>query len=129
MSPSERDSSATKGQQSPIEPLGLLQYRRIGSFANYLEQAVKVVPPDQLKVVVLEDFLEDPRRHYSEVCRFLGVDDDGRSEFPPVRESQAHVCPPLSRFLRHPPPLVPANRDPVAAAWLATEGGICFLFA
>jgi len=98
--------SRAQGQNIPPTPMvaSLLQYRKIGSFANYLEPVVKVVPPNQLKVVVLEDFLEDPRRHYSEVCRFLGVDDDGRREFPPVRESQAHVCPPLSRFLRHPPP-------------------------
>jgi hypothetical protein len=98
-------STRAQGHSLPLTPLvaRFLQYREIGSYANHLEPIIKSVPPEQLKVVVLEEFLENPRKQYVELCRFLGVDDDDRDDFPPVRESQAHVCPAVSRFLRHPP--------------------------
>jgi len=80
-----------------------LQYREVGSYATHLEPVVRSVPAEQLKVVLLEEFTAQPRKVYGEICRFLGVDDDGRQDFPPVRESQAHVWPTLSRFVMHPP--------------------------
>lgn len=81
----------------------LLQYREIGTFADYLEPLTKIVPPAQLKVVVLEEFAENPRAHYADVCQFLGINDDGRTEFPPARESQGHAWPALSKLIWHPP--------------------------
>lgn len=98
-------ASRAQGQNLPPNPMEqkFLQYREMGSFADYLAPVIRTVPPDQLKIVVLEEFTADPRTNYAAICRFLGVDDDGRTDFPPVRESQRPVWPALSRFLRHPP--------------------------
>ncbi|HVW02342.1 MAG TPA: hypothetical protein VHB77_18455, partial [Planctomycetaceae bacterium] len=40
---------------------------------------------------------------YHDICEFIGAEDDGRQDFPPVRESQSHVFRPLSRMIMAPP--------------------------
>ncbi len=100
-------TSRAQGKNLPDTPIQtvpkFLQYREMGSFASHLEPVIRTVPPDQLKIIILEEFIADPRKAYVEICQFLGVEDDGRTDFPPVRESQVHVWPALARLLRFPP--------------------------
>jgi hypothetical protein len=67
-----------------------LQYREVCSFAHQLERLFKFVPRQQVKVVLLEEMLADPRATYLSVLEFLGLPDDGRTEFPQVNRGSVY---------------------------------------
>ncbi len=98
-------SRRAQGQDIPATCLvpEFLQYREWACYAAYLKEVVKIVPADQLKIVIFEEFIAEPRRIYCEVCSFLGVDDDGRTDFPPVGESHVHALPAIGRLIMRPP--------------------------
>ena len=55
---------------------------------------------------MFDDFVRDTRRCYVELLRFLGVDDDGRMDFPPVNENAVYRLPWVNRLLKRPPTAV-----------------------
>jgi hypothetical protein len=62
----------------------VLQYRQILMIGDQLERFVRVVPPAQRLVIVHDDFRRDTRAQYLRTLQFLGVEDDGRTDFTPV---------------------------------------------
>jgi hypothetical protein len=60
----------------------VLQYRRMACFGEQLQRAFDIFPEDQVKVILLEDFIETPMNVYKELLEFLDVPYDGRTEFP-----------------------------------------------
>ena len=81
----------------------LLQYGRMGRYADRLEEFLREVPEQQRRVILFDDFVERTRETYQGVLDFLGVKDDGRTDFPRVRESHRHRFGALSYFLLRPP--------------------------
>jgi hypothetical protein len=71
---------------------GSLQYREVASIGDQLEWFYATVPPRQRHVVVYDDLLADPRAAYLRVLGFLGLADDGRTDF-----ARVHV----NRRMRH----------------------------
>lgn len=67
----------------------LLAYRRIGRLGEQIDRLWKVFPREQTLVILFDDFVADTRKVYREVLDFLGLDDDGRTEFPRVNEAHA----------------------------------------
>lgn len=67
----------------------LLAYRRIGLFGEQMERLWRIFPRDQTLVILFDDFVTDTRGVYLRVLNFLGLEDDGRVEFPRINE--AHV--------------------------------------
>jgi len=64
------------GRRIPPEahsPDGLL-YTRVFSFAEQVARYYGVFPPDQIKVIIFDDFVKDTARVYRETLEFLGVD-------------------------------------------------------
>ncbi len=88
-----------------------LQYAETANFADQIRRLFDRVPAAQRKIVIFDDFAADTRAVYRGVLDFLGVPDDGRVDFPKVREAQVHRFPKLSRLYYDPPSLL---RVPVA---------------
>lgn len=68
-------------------PLGcrdpsLLQYAQVCRLGEQLERVLEFFPKHQVEVILLDDLKIDPRGTYLRVLEFLGVEDDGRTDFP-----------------------------------------------
>ncbi len=59
----------------------LLDYPEVCATGSQLERLLATVPRDRVLVLFLDDIAADPRRTYLRLLRFLGLDDDGRTEF------------------------------------------------
>ncbi len=74
-----------------------LQYGPYCRLGEQLQRLFSIVPRDRVLVLVLDDIAENPRREYLKVLEFLGVPDDGRTEFPVYNRRKA----PRSRLISH----------------------------
>ena len=72
-----------------------LQYGAIGRYGEQVESLLRHVGRDAVLFIRFEDFRDDPARVYRQTLAFLGLDDDGRIEFPVVNASHKH----RSRFI------------------------------
>jgi hypothetical protein len=66
----------------------MLLYSEIGMLGGQLERVFGVAPTEQVKVVILDDFVENPRETYEGVLNFLNLPSDGRKEFPKINTSK-----------------------------------------
>lgn len=78
----------------------LLDYRAFCRVGEQLRRAFSIVPPAQLHVIVYDDFVTDARCVYEGVLRFLGLEFDGRVEFPRVNPRRNFRYPRLEQGLR-----------------------------
>jgi len=100
-----------------------LLYRRIASFTPQIERFFELVPPSQRKVIVYDDFRENPRAVWLDLLAFLQLPDDGRTDFSPRNAAHAQRFPALSHFILAPPrPLAPAIKA-LRKALLAQDRG------
>ena len=108
------------------EPL-FLQYGYVCRYAEQLELIYSTVSPDRVKVLIFDDFKTDTLSVYKDTLSFLGVDYDGREEFPVVNSAHKHRFKFLASLILKPPKiLLPAvfsfrmwlisNRFPVVEA-------------
>jgi hypothetical protein len=79
----------------------LLQYQWLASVGAQLRRARTVLAPEQLHVVVFDDFQRDTARVYADVLAFLGLPDDGRREFPRVNANKVLRWPWLQSLITH----------------------------
>jgi len=75
----------------------LLDYKSVCKLGEQLERLFKIVPRERVLVLVLDDVKENPRREYLKVLNFLGVSDDGRTEFPVYNPAKERRWPWLRR--------------------------------
>jgi hypothetical protein len=96
----------SRGLDVPAHSRGafLLQYAEFARFGTQAQRLTSTFPPDQVKIILYDDFAAAPQRVYDEVIEFLEIPHDGRTEFPRVNESKRARFPWLSRFVRKPPP-------------------------
>jgi hypothetical protein len=83
-----------------------LDYRAIGRLGEQIQRAKRLVPEDQLHIIVFADLQADPAAVYRSTLGFLGLDQEDRLEFPVVNARHEHIIPMLGRVLMHPPPLL-----------------------
>jgi hypothetical protein len=86
----------------------LLDYKAEGRFDEQVERYLEVFSEEQVRVFHLKEWSNNPRASYLQILDFLGLPDDGRTEFPKVNEGRQHKYDWLARFLHHPPRLVSA---------------------
>ncbi len=84
----------------------ILQYGQIGQLSNQIERLYSIFPPEQVKIIVFDDLKRSPQQVYKEVLSFLGLNDDGQDNFPPVNESKIYNIKWLHRFIYRPPRLL-----------------------
>lgn len=61
-------------------------YSEWGRLGRQLQRLLSIVPHNQLKIILFDDFISDTRKVYLDVLSFLGLPDDGRDSFPVVNE-------------------------------------------
>ena len=76
-----------------------LQYRDVCSFGQQLDRVQSLVPPEQLKVYIFEEFFGDVGRQYADLLEFLGLEPDGREVFGVANENRVVKNHALLRFL------------------------------
>ena len=82
-----------------LEPAAL-QYKDACSLRTMTSRLLQTVDPRRVFGASLEDIRNDPRRVYVQVLNFLGLPDDGRSDFPlrnPAREPKSRALQVLIR--------------------------------
>ena len=78
----------------------LLQYAKLASLGEQMERLLTVFPANQVHSIVFDDFRRSPRDAYTGVLSFLGVEDDGRTDFPVVNDSRRHRARLIGRLSR-----------------------------
>ncbi len=82
-----------------VQDAKILQYGEIAKTGAQLARALKSVARERMHVVVYDDFVKSPRDAYLGVLRFLGLEDDGRGDFPVMNERRAYRFPWLQTML------------------------------
>jgi hypothetical protein len=60
----------------------------MASLGTRLAVFKKLIPSDQLMVIVFDDFIRDPKKAYEDVLKFIGISSDGRESFSIVNKSK-----------------------------------------
>lgn len=73
-----------RGERIPPRCLDpeLLRYRDVVRHGEHLSNLLALVGRERCRVVVYDDYARDPRSTWIDVQKFLGIEDDGRTEFP-----------------------------------------------
>jgi len=87
------------------EPRELL-YRDVAALGSQLRRADELIPRGRLLVLFHDDLREDPRSLWIELQRFLGLADDGRTEFPAEGSAHFQRFPRLAKWYQAPPPAI-----------------------
>jgi hypothetical protein len=61
-----------------------LDYESVGRLGSHVQRMLQVFPREQVKIMLFDDLRDSPQRVYEETLAFLGLDSDGRREFPRV---------------------------------------------
>lgn len=78
----------------------VLQYGEVGRIGEQLKRALSVFPESQVHTVVFDDLIRDPSGVYLQVLSFLGLEDDGRKDFPVVNANRVFRVPRLGAFYK-----------------------------
>jgi hypothetical protein len=78
----------------------ILQYERTCAIGTKLERFFAMVPESHRMTVVFDDLVRETGSVYRQVLDFLGVEDDGRNGFDPVRANRNLRSPRLARVHR-----------------------------
>jgi len=84
----------------------MLDYKELANFFPQVKRYFDVFPKDQILLRWLDDWKSDPREFYVEILEFLGLEDDGRKEFPKVHAAHAHRFRKIGELTAHPPGFV-----------------------
>ena len=95
---------------------GLLDYARMGHFKEQVDRYLAAFPAEQVRVIRYRQWTADPRQTYLEILDFLGLEDDGRTEFPKVNYAKTHRSAFLGRLISHPPRFVRAMVEAIKKA-------------
>lgn len=81
------------------EPKHIL-YAEACRLGAQLERLYQNAPASQVLPLLLDDLKQDPGREYRRVLDFLGVEDDGRQEFPVINGAKQERIPGVSHCIR-----------------------------
>lgn len=77
-----------------------LQYGRYCSLGWQLERLYSLVPAERVMPIVMDDLRSDPGNEYRRALAFLGLRDDGRTQFDVVNPSKRTLSPRLAVAVR-----------------------------
>jgi hypothetical protein len=86
----------TRGKALPmgcIDP-DLLRYSEVGRLGAGVSQLFELAGRERCHVVIFDDLISDPRAIYLGVLDFIGLEDDGRREFPRRGRGKRYRRPP-----------------------------------
>jgi hypothetical protein len=82
-----------------------LDYAAMGRFHEQVGRYLDAFRPEQLCVIRFRDWVADPRTVYLQILTFLGLEDDGRTDFPLVNPGSTYRSRALARWVVNPPAL------------------------
>jgi hypothetical protein len=84
----ELEKERKKGKCIPLScpDAKVLFYSEWGKLGTQLKRILNIVPREQIKIILFEDFALNPKKVYQDVLDFLNLPDDGRQEFPRINE-------------------------------------------
>lgn len=94
----------------------LLAYKEVCKLGGQIARLYDLVPKDRVKIVVLDDLKQSPKKEYEAVIRFLGVESDGRSEFPVHNTAKRRK----SKLLRRVTKAINSVKQSLGLYWLGT---------
>lgn len=84
----------------------LVTYQDIGRIGTRLENLLRQIRREALKIIVFDDLRSNPKSVYLDLLEFLGVHDDGRTEFPVLRARRYHRNRVIADFVNRPHPIL-----------------------
>lgn len=81
----------------------LLYYRDIGKLGEQVEKVLKIFPKEQVLFLLMDDMKKDMRQVYLDTLNFLGVEDDGKKDFPKINENKKHKLKVIGQLRNNPP--------------------------
>lgn len=96
----ERRSGAALPHSSPLEKL---LYSEIPKFTEQIGRYYRVFKPEQIKIIVYDDFKADNQKTVADTFRFLGVNADFIPTFDKINASGKTKSRIVSRLLEHQP--------------------------
>jgi hypothetical protein len=94
-----------RGERLPpgVRVPAFLQYGAAARMGEQLARVHAAIPRERVLVLVFDDLRADAGAAYRRALEFLGVPDDGRTEFPRVNPNTVHRRPGLARMTQRPP--------------------------
>lgn len=83
-----------------------LQYGRVARYGSQLQNVFQHFPKSQVKIILYEDFRKDVKGTYQATLDFLGLKQDGRTDFPIVNERKEYRSAGLQKFFWRQPKLI-----------------------
>jgi Sulfotransferase family len=80
-----------------------LNYKAVGRLGEQVERLLGIARPEQVHIIVFDDFVSDTSEAYRGVIEFLGLPDPGVMEFPVVNAHRELLAPRVAKFLNQPP--------------------------
>lgn len=80
-----------------------LQYAAFARTGEQIERLLSLVPCSSVHIIRFDALRADPGAAYRQTLAFLGLDDDGRQDFPVVNGAHRRRYPALARLLLNPP--------------------------
>jgi len=87
----------------PVPPC-ILFYREVAKYAEQVERYLDAFGPEQVHVIIYDDFQSDSRGVYRAVLEFLGVDAGHRIDLPVINPNKRIRSVRLRKLLHRPPP-------------------------
>ena len=106
-------SIRAKQQQIPkgCRAYQILQYKKLASLGYQIERLFNIYPKKQIKIVFLEEFIQNKKDIYNNILNFLEVPPDGRKDFPKINESKTHKLKHIGWLTQTPPaPIIKSIR-------------------
>lgn len=98
-----------------------LQYRDVAAFGQQLQRLFDVVPSGQRLVLLYDDFKTNPAQAYAQILQFLGLEHDGRTEFPKTNVSREYRMRWLGRLYHTPPRVLSRPMRVIQRMYAATS--------
>ncbi len=80
-----------------------LFYGQVARLGEQVERLFQHVPRERVHLIFYDDFRDDLPGVYGDVLKYLGLDDDGRREFPRVNPHKGYRSKLLARLIVNPP--------------------------
>jgi len=101
----ELQGPRARGERLPagVRVPAFLQYGEAAMLGAQLRRVYESIPRERVLVLVFDDLRADARAVYLRALEFLGVPDDGRTDFPRVNPNTVHRAPAVARLTQRPP--------------------------
>lgn len=89
----------------------ILYYDQIAKYDEQIENVYNCFPKNQVKIILFDDFKQNPEYVYKDVLKFLEVRNDNRVDFPRINENTIPKSIFLNTWLKKPPKLIEKTKD------------------